>query len=261
MVNDRALAGVLLLALPLACVPAARAAEAEEAMRSDVFVITPRLWYATYSSPTEVEAEQARESVRVPMAGVSLTYAPKSAPNLAILATAMRGDGEGTLIDQFFGVGTTSTERRDLELLVRYNLLGARLYVLGGWRHVKFTVDDRIGAFVAHTDVTVSGPEFGFGSTQDLTRDGRHQVFGNFVALYSRYQHDYRDNAGFVENHSFRSWGLDLNLGYQFWITPSFNFSARYRMFTFEYKQALGSSGYKDSAIFYGPEIGLSLAF
>jgi hypothetical protein len=261
MVNDRALAGVLLLVLPLTVSPAARAAEAEETMRSDVFVITPRLWYGSYVSPKELESFQTQESFRVPMAGVSLTYAPKAVPDLSFLVTALRGDGQGTLFDDSFGVGTTSSERTDLELLARYNLMGARLSLLGGWRRVKFTIEDKVGVFASTTDVSVAGPELGLGSTQDLTRDGRHQVFGNFVALYSRYHHDYRDNFGFVENRSFRSWGLDMNLGYQFWFTPSSSFSARYRMFTFEYEGTFGNMRYKDLAVFHGPEIGLSLAF
>ena len=261
MVNDRALAGALLLAVPLAISLPAKAAESEEAMRADVFVVTPRIWYGTYVSPKEADSEQVQESFRVPMAGATLTYAPKAAPNLALLATALSGDGQGTVIDQNFGVGTTSSKRSDFEILARYNLLGPKLYLLGGWRRVKFSIDDNVDVFSSTTDVSVSGPELGVGSTNDLSRDARHQVFGNFILLFSRYRHDYRDNFGFTENRSFRALGLDLNLGYQFWVTPAFNLSARYRMFNFYYEGTVGGMTYKDLAVFHGPEIGASIAF
>ena len=177
----------------------------------------------------------------------------------------LQGNGSGRLIDLNVGAtGSTESTRSDVEILARYNLVGPKLYLLGGWRHVKFSVKDRVVAFNSTTDVTVSGPEFGVGSTIDLSRDGRHQLFGNFIGLYSRYEHNYRDNAGFTEQRSFPAWGMDMNVGYQFWLTHSINLSARYRIFNFYYEGTVGGPNgtkYRDLAVFHGPEIGASIAF
>jgi hypothetical protein len=265
MVSDRVLAKALLLVLPMCLSLAAHAAESEETMKSDAFVFTPRIWFGTYVSPKELDSLQTQDSFLVPMAGGTFTYAPKAMPDLAFLATFLHGSGEGRLIDLNVGAtGTTASTRTDVEFLARYNLVGPKLYLLGGWRHVKFSVDDRVGAFSSTTDVTVSGPELGVGSTLDLSTDGRHQLFGNFIGLYTRYKHDYRDNAGFTERRSFPAWAMDMNVGYQFWLTHSINFSARYRIFNFYYEGTVGGPNgvkYKDLAVFHGPEIGASFAF
>ncbi len=146
---------------------------------------------------------------------------------------------------------------------MRYNVLGPRLYVLGGWRHVKFDVRDQVLGFESKTDVLIQGPELGVGSTLDLSRDGRHQVFGNLTGLYSRYKHSYSDNQGFSERRSFRSWGLDMNVGYQYWFSPAVNVSARYRIFAFNFQNNIFGTGigYGDMAVFHGPEIGMSFVF
>jgi hypothetical protein len=263
MMGSRAFAAALLLAMLLP--RTASAAEAEEEMKADSLVLTPRIWFGTYVSPKELDSQQAQGSFQIPMAGGTLAYTSKAMPDFTLLATALQGSGHGKLIDlNVGGVGETSSTRTDLELLGRYLLLGPRLYVVAGWRHVKFNAEDRVQAFRSTTNVTISGPELGLGSTFDLSRDGRHQVFGNFTGLYATYKHNYGDNAGFTEQRQFPAWGLDMNVGYQFWLTHSINFSARYRIFTFYYEGAVGGPNgekYKDMAVFHGPEFGASFAF
>jgi len=71
MVNLRVLAGVALLILSTLLPLPVSAADKEETMKEDRFVITPRIWVGNFTSP-KIQ-DQVSEEISLPMFGATLS--------------------------------------------------------------------------------------------------------------------------------------------------------------------------------------------
>jgi len=181
------------------------------------------------------------------------------------MATFLYGTGDGRVLDNGSGLGTTDVTRTDFELLGRYTLHGSKFYLLAGFRYIDFELESKFGSYRETSKVDVKGAELGFGFSQEITKDGRHQAFGNLLGLLAISSLDYKDTAGGNESTSGFTPGVDVNVGYQFWITPSINVNARYRVFVYSYENEATFAGvtstFRDIALFHGPEFGASFSF
>jgi len=227
----------------------------EEEMTQNQFVITPRIWLASYGAPQD--EGRLLEGISLPMFGATLSYTSKARPNVSYMATILRGSGNGRVLDPFDGLGRQDITRTDTELLARYALSEPKVYVLAGLRYVSFETRAAWGAYREFSTVKVMGGELGFGFTQDITQGSPHQVFGNIVGLLATTDYKYKDTLGGNDNSTFFAPGVDLNVGYQYRITPSVHFSARYRAFIYQFG---GQDTFTDTALFHGLELGLSIA-
>jgi hypothetical protein len=262
MVIFRILTLIFVLILSMALPMPASAAEKEEAMKENLYIFTPRIWLGYYIGPKE--SEDIQETFMMPMYGGTFTFVPKALPDLNFLATIFHGSGNGKLLERDTAFsGKIESTRTDYEVLVRYNVIGAKFYLLGGLRYVSFDLKESWDPFPfkSTTNAKVIGPELGFGASVYLTQDNKHQIFSNLVVLFGSYTHDYSDTTRFTESRSFFAPGIDLNIGYQYWVTPKINVSARYRTFTFYYEGKNNNRTYSDLVVFHGPEFGVSFLF
>ena len=149
-------------------------------------------------------------------------------------------------------------ERTDVEFLVRYNFPGKKFSIFGGARYVDFKEDNITPSFLAEDDMTLWLAEVGFGMVADMSDNGRHRLFGNFIAAAAFGEWEYRDTNGYVDSDDSVEPAFDFNFGYQYVIGSHLSFSVRYRAFII-----FDTNDYDHRRLntLHGPEVALAIYF
>lgn len=216
--------------------------------------LTPRFWVSAVN-PVDGEGE-SKEQYVLPFFGGTVLVSPSATPNTNYLLTGLYGEGEGEYLLLGSALGESTMKRFDLELLIRRNFPGKGLSLFFGPRFIGFEESNVAASFQAETTTDMVIVEFGLGSVTDITENGQHRVFANFVPGIANVSWDYEDNDGVTDSDSSIRPTLDLNLGYQLGLGDRAALSARYRGFFVS-----DENDYEQSRLVtvHGPEFALSV--
>jgi len=233
----------------------------KEEFNDPSFILTPRVWFSKISNLDEPFFESS-EDVFVPLYGGTVTFIPTKIPNWNFSFTALYGEGTGNFLRVLESVtlarGTQKIERTDIELLSQYNIPGRNFYLLFGGRYVKFDTTKSAGSFWSKSDGYNFGAELGFGLVADITEDGEHRAFGNFLLLLVASGFEFKDSDGFRGSDESAEIGFDTYLGYQWLIQDFANIAFRYRLFL---ETQTNDRRQEEVIIVYGPEITVGFVF
>jgi hypothetical protein len=286
---------VTLLCLAVSISPAAADGDMEQVTGIS---FTPRMWLSSI------------DPVALPMYGGTLAVTPSFATNYSVLLTGLWGEGDGnvrvpgsTLNDSISvgvinipvdfvvdpSIGTAESERLDVELLIRRRFPDKWFSLFFGPRYASFkettagTVGYKLTAagtavreesadLVIELESDFYGLELGLGTVAEITTDGRHSLFSNFIAAaaYTEWKATGRAMQGALPDLSLLELlgmptedtsgenfdqSLDTNLGYQYG-GDRFGLSVRYRIFVLITKNATEQTQF---TTLHGPEFGLTI--
>lgn len=273
---------VLSIVLLMGCLSpgVSRAGEEEDTFLSGLSV-TPRLWLSFFNFTDEDDA--SREVSFMPLYGGTIRFSPALIPgaedlwpNVDFLLTGFHGTAEADVIfsDTLATVGSvkllgeSDQERTDIEGILRYHFPNG-VSIGAGMRYVLITLDDSFsttfGTYLRRSEVELWLGEIGTSVSTELSEDGLHRGFGNFVLVGGSITGSFRENRSIVPgNPNFNSdfsdfvYGADANVGYQFWFLPNANVSLRYRAFIL---LAENDFGLVKTTTVHGPEASIGFVF
>jgi len=276
MKNSQLIA-VLSIVLLMGClIPvAAKAGDGEGEGNETRFSFTPRLWLSWFNFNDEDDA--TREVSFMPLYGGTIRIAPGFLPKVDLLVTGFHGTAEADVIfsDTLVGIPGTTTlfgnsdqERTDIEGLLRYHFPNG-VGIAGGIRYVRISLDDSFdtpfGRYLRQSEVDMWLGEIGVGASTDFSEDGLHRGFGNIVVVAGSIDGTFTENRSIAPgNSNFNSsfsdfvYGVDGNLGYQFWFLPNANVALRYRAFIL---LAENDFGLLKTTTVHGPEASIGVVF
>ena len=244
----------------------------------DRFSITPRVWFTNvntnlYDSNQSVTSGHSLESTaQVPLQGATITYAPKKFPGIDFLVTGLYGTTT-TNYNDASEWGNTDWPRLDVEFLVRKDIPDTTLKLLAGFRHIKYTTDQRetsggvftsTGTRLKEFYLSMYFGEFGLSGFNNITSDGKHRMFWNTVGGLGYAKSD-RPNRLASQGTSGKEsllWTGDINIGYAYTINKNFGANARYRSFiTASHIAGEPSDAREGFIVVHGPEFGLTYNF
>lgn len=231
------------------------AEEAEEATAGVIF--TPRIWFGFVDNVNESNTSDGQ--IYMPLYGGTITVIPSFAPNLNFLLTGLHGTADGSFLNQTpRSFGTLDMERTDIELLMRYNFPGTKVYALFGPRYVTVDTDKTSPGFKSQNHAYLLVFEAGLGMVADITDDSLNRLFGNIVFILANNSFDYEDSDGLRLSDTNVDFGFDFNMGYQYWITSYANISVRYRGFFLTQ-----NNDFNQTEVFaiHGPEASVGFVF
>jgi hypothetical protein len=226
--------------------------------------VTPRTWLAFVDT---IDYDVLVKKIEfVPMFGGSVAITPPMLPGFSVIFTGLYGTGGDYALFRDLSLVPSPVktdadiERRDLELLLRYQIPDSPVSVFLGPRFVDFDEEYTFGAFRLKSESEVIAIEVGLGVAGDLDDDGRHRYFGNIMTGAAFEDSTYQDNVyptPEVDSEKTNPM-LDLNLGYQYAPTSWLSMSLRYRLFVL-----FGEDDFGQSTPFstHGPELGLTMRF
>ena len=170
--------------------------------------------------------------------------------------------------------GNIDWTRLDAEFIVRKNIPDTTVKLLAGFRHIKYTTDQRLtsgGIYSAtgsrNKDLYVSMyfGEFGLSGYNNITPSGKHRFFWNTIGGlgYAKSARPNRktDDSWARGKESFL-WTTDINIGYSYTINKNFGANARYRSFITAKHIGGDPSGKRAGFIVvHGPELGVTYNF
>jgi hypothetical protein len=239
----------------------------EEAQSESTFSITPRIWFGNLD---QVEGEGERiEAFVIPLAGLTLTFSPRSLPNTNFLLTILAGEGDGDFVYYQIPGGTAEAERLDIEFLVRRNFPNRTFSFFYGARFIEFDDTNTIMCsscffapfYKAEATSNVLVAEVGVGGVSDITEDSRHRLFGYVTLGYAYSDWEWEAIEGgtpFTEDGTGTDLAWDLNFGYQWHISPKISFSGRLRGFFIPEKN---DEGLEKLTSILGPDFALTIRF
>jgi hypothetical protein len=273
--------------------------------------LTPRIW-GSYIDPM-AGAVVKKEAYMLPMFGATLAIRPGSTPNYNFLLTALFGSGEGDAIVPGSALNTsigpvpysfnselaqasTEAERLDIEFLIRRIFPGKWFSIYFGPRYAswKETTSATVGYSITVGPYLGFGPwtesesadfavdleskfyalELGIGTVAEMSEDGAHRLFTNFVVAgaYTTWEATPNAMALQVSAETFLDFlglptiqidgnnintSIDTNLGYQY-SGERLALDLRYRLFM------VAEQNYVEQTQFttlHGPELGISILF
>ena len=247
------------------------------AAEGDRFSITPRVWFTNvntnmYDNGLSASGHSLESTAQVPLQGATITYAPKKFPGIDFLVTGLYGTTTTNFVDAN-AFGNTDWSRLDLEFLVRKDIPNSTIKVLAGFRHIKYTTDQRLtsggiysatGSRLKEFYLSMYFGELGLSGYNNITPNGKHRMFWNTIGGlgYAKSARPNREvNDGWKEKVSFL-WTTDINIGYSYTINKNFGANARYRSFITASHIAGEPSGARAGFIVvHGPELGVTYNF
>lgn len=220
------------------------AAAAQDAPR---FSVSPR-FFLTWISGSEDEDQPL-----LPLYGLSGTV--RLAPGWDLSVTGLYGEGSSGSFDS---IKESSIERMDIETLVRYRFPESGGYVVGGFRNINVNDrETRNGVFDGESDTQIYVGEIGGGFATRFSKSGRHAGFANLVFGVGVDEFEFTDASGAKNETSGTAYLVDGNIGYQYAISGSFSFSARYRLIVLNIEVDNNIS----AGTVHGPEIAATFRF
>ena len=243
----------------------------------DRFSITPRVWFTNvnpnmYDSGVSASGHSSESTAQVPLQGATITYAPKKFPDIDFLVTGLYGTTTTNFVDanEFGNIDWT---RFDLEFLVRKDIPDTTVKLLAGFRHIKYTTDQRLtsGGVYAATGsrlkdfyLSMYFGELGLSGFNNITPNGKHRMFWNMIGGLGYAKSDRpnrKADQGVPGKESFL-WTGDINIGYAYTINKNFGANARYRSFiTASHIVGESSDAREGFIVVHGPELGLTYNF
>lgn len=241
------------------CLFIGASAFANDENEKSIINLTPRLWYSFVN--LSGEDYTSTKMFALPLYGATLAINPNSTPSWNFLLTGLYGKGDGDTVT-YWGDGKKDVKRFDFELLARYNFPGRNFSFFVGPRYVKFDQTLDSPDFISEIKTKIYLLEFGLGTHADVTKDGRHKVFGNFALGLGRQEWDYADSDASTSSGSYFAPSVDFNTGYQYAIGESASVSLRYRLMAILSKPevAPGREQTKLDTI-HGPELSITIGF
>jgi len=213
---------------------------------ADSFGVTLRYWLADeHSTVSNISPQFAYlvEDYEIDVPAVTFRWSPDFWENHDLLLSYYDLDRERelsylvTLPEPQTGVDTTSNERSDFELLVR-NRANENVFFYYGLRQFKFEsrLDGTgflINQFPGKGTSTWTLAEAGLGIAASFSENGRHNVFANALVGVGKTKGESTLIIGgevtTTSNLRQNARTVDLNLGYQYSMSPRASFSLRYR--------------------------------
>jgi len=240
----------------------------------DRFSITPRVWFTNvntnlYDNGLGASGHSLESTAQVPLQGATITYAPKKFPGIDFLATGLYGTATTNFVDanEF---GNTDWSRLDVELLVRKDIPDTTVKLLAGFRHIKYTNDQRLtsggiysttGSRLKEFYLSMYFGELGLSGFNNITPNGKHRMFWNTIGGlgYSKSDRPNRKADGGTRGKEAFLWTGDINVGYAYTINKNFGANARYRSFiTASHIAGEPSDARESFIVVHGPELGVT---
>ena len=248
------------------------------AAEGDRFSITPRVWFTNvntnmYDNGLSASGHSSESTAQVPLQGATFSYSPKKFPGIDFLVTGLYGTTTTNFVDAN-AFGNIDWTRLDAEFMVRKNIPDTTVKLLVGFRHIKYTTDQRLtsgGIYSAtgsrHKDFYVSMyfGEFGLSGYNNITPSGKHRFFWNTIGGlgYAKSARPNRktDDSWARGKESFL-WTTDINIGYSYTLNKNFGANARYRSFiTAKHIGGDPSGARAGFIVVHGPELGVTYNF
>jgi hypothetical protein len=246
------------------------------AAEEDRFSITPRVWFTnmdtnSFDNGKSSTGHSSQSLFRIPLQGATITYAPKKTPGIDFLVTTLYGTGKTNFVDAL-EFGNSDLTRLDAEFLVRKDLKDTTMKAIAGFRHIKYTVQQRLtsgGTFSStgtrnkESYVSMYLGELGLSGFNNITSNGRHRMFWSSVGGlgYSDFNKPNRLDGQGSRGKQSMLWTLDINAGYSYTISKNFGANARYRYFMWPLSATDPSDAPTGFLIVHGPELGLTYNF
>ena len=262
------LVGAIALALSLGGIPSSASAQDSEEDWTDWVTLTPRLWVSA------IDAGDAgflvRETVIVPMGGLSATISPPVTPGFSLGVTLLGGAGKGDFVfdaranggdTDFQAEGEGDVTRVDLEILARYQIPDSPISLYFGPRYIHFDEEYEAGGLEVESTENDVALQIGFGAATELAGNGNHRMFGNIMTgvVFVDSETEISGPGGSADANDTDEFPmLDLNGGYQYILNDQFSFNARYRFFI-----VFNENDYDFDSTFlvHGPEFGATIRF
>ena len=247
------------------------------AAEGDRFSITPRVWFTNvntnmYDNGLSASGHSSESTGQVPLQGATFSYSPKKFPGIDILVTGLYGTATTNFVDAN-AFGNIDWSRLDAEFLVRKNIPDTTVKLLAGFRHIKYTTDQRLtngdtytSTGSRHKDFYLSMyfGELGLSGYNNITPNGKHRMFWNTIGGlgYAKSARPNREvDDGWKKKDSFL-WTTDINIGYSYTINKNFGANARYRSFiTASHIAGESSHAREGFIVVHGPELGVTYNF
>jgi len=247
------------------------------AAEGDRFSITPRVWFTNvnpniYDSGLSASGHSSESTAQVPLQGATFSYSPEKFPGIDILVTGLYGTATTNFVDanEF---GNIDWSRLDAEILVRKSIPDTTVKLLAGFRHIKYTTDQRLtsGGIYSNTGsrlkefyLSMYFGELGLSGYNNITPNGKHRMFWNTIGGLGYAKSDRpnrKADAGVPGKDSFL-WTTDINIGYSYTINKNFGANARYRSFiTASHIVGEPSDAREGFIVVHGPELGVTYNF
>ena len=247
------------------------------AAEGDRFSITPRVWFTNvnpniYDSGLSADGHSSESTAQVPLQGATFSYSPEKFPGIDILVTGLYGTATTNFVDanEF---GNIDWSRLDAEILVRKSIPDTTVKLLAGFRHIKYTTDQRLtsggiysatGSRLKEFYLSMYFGELGLSGYNNITPNGKHRMFWNTIGGLGYAKSDRpnrKADAGVPGKDSFL-WTTDINIGYSYTINKNFGANARYRSFiTASHIVGESSHAREGFIVVHGPELGVTYNF
>lgn len=238
---------------------------------------TPRmaLRFTTFHDFTDNTSQQTTiEEANLWTNGATFSVTTPWLPNTSFLFTGLYGQDDGKaifLVTVPTPNGTlaiaekskTNTEVFDFEFLARTNIKGTDANWIAGIQYINTAINFKLTPGILFGTRGQLSSEFyivkgGFGGFFNTSENGQHRIFSNFLVSggINRFQ------SNFIEDDTFGVVGVDVNIGYEWIINPSFSISTRYRsQLIYNFGGKTNNSINNAFFVYHGPELHFTTRF
>lgn len=234
---------------------------------TDWVTLTPRLWVSAID-PGDA-GFLVRETIVVPLGGISATISQPVIPGLSLGVTLLGGAGEGEFVFDGGANGGTGglasgegdVTRVDLEFLARYQIPESPVSLYFGPRYIRFEEDYSAGGLSLRATEDDVALQIGFGAAGELAGNGNHRVFANIMTgvVFVDSDVEVTGPGGAADSDDTDEFPmLDLNAGYQYILNDNISLNGRYRFFIVFNENEFE---FDSSFLVHGPELGATIRF